>query len=115
MRKSLAEVAEVREVTLITAVRMSKERRLSLKKANPVEVMVIHVVAVEFFFRGRGKTEGAPRGGGHEMSFCKTEVNKESQDGIEDIYQSKIDSSLKSDSRVKEGVCYFFIVKIAYG
>ena len=50
MRKSLAEVAEVREVTLITAVRMSKERRLSPKKANPVEVVVIHVVAVEFFF-----------------------------------------------------------------
>ena len=41
------------------------------------------------------------------MSFCKTEVNKESQDGIESIYQSKIDSSLNSDSKVKEGVCYF--------
>ena len=50
MRKSVAEVAEVMEVTLITAVRMSKERRLSLKKANPVEVVVIHVVAVEVFF-----------------------------------------------------------------
>ena len=50
VRKSLAEVAEVREVTLITAVRMSKERRLSPKKANPVEVVVIHVVMVEVFF-----------------------------------------------------------------
>ena len=50
VRKSLAEVAEVREVTLITAVRMSNERRLSLKKANPVEVVVIHVVAVEVVF-----------------------------------------------------------------
>ena len=50
MRKSLAEVAVVREVTLITAVRTSKERRLSLKNANPVEVVVIHVVAVEVFF-----------------------------------------------------------------
>ena len=50
MRKSLAEVAEVREVTLIVVVRMSKERRLGLKKANPVEVVVIHVVVVEFFF-----------------------------------------------------------------
>ena len=49
MRKSLAEVAEVREATLIMAVRMSKERKLSLKKANPVEVLVIHVVAVEVF------------------------------------------------------------------
>ena len=41
------------------------------------------------------------------MNFCKTEVNKESQDGIESIYQSKIDSSSKSDSKIKEGVCYF--------
>ena len=41
------------------------------------------------------------------MSFCKTEVCKESQDGIESIYQSKIDSSLNSDSKVKEGICYF--------
>ena len=47
VRKSLA---EVREVILITAVRMSKERRLILKKANPVEVVVIHVVAVEVIF-----------------------------------------------------------------
>ena len=59
------------------------------------------------YFRGRGKTDGAPRGGGHQMSFCKTEVNRESDDGIESIYQSKIDSSLNSDSNVKEGVCYF--------
>ena len=59
------------------------------------------------FFRGLGKTYGAPRGGGHQMSFCKMEVNKESQDGIESIYQSKTDSSLNSDSKVKEGVCYF--------
>ena len=59
------------------------------------------------YFRGRGKTDGAPRGGGHQMSFCKTEVRRESDDGIESIYQSKIDSSLNSDSKVKEGVCYF--------
>ena len=59
------------------------------------------------YFRGRGKTDGAPRGGGHQMSFCKTEVSRESDDGIESIYQSKIDSSLNSDSNVKEGVCYF--------
>ena len=114
MRKSLAEVAEVREVILITVVSMSKERRLSLKKANPVEVVVIHVVAVDFCFRGRGKNGGAPRGGGHQMSFCKTVVNRESDDGIESIYQSKIDSSLNSDSKIKEGFCYFK-VKIAYG
>ena len=41
------------------------------------------------------------------MSFCKTGVNKESHDGIESIYQSKIDSSLNSDSKIKEGVCNF--------
>ena len=41
------------------------------------------------------------------MSLCKTEVSKESQDRIESIYQSKIDSSLNSDSKVKEGTCYF--------
>ena len=43
----------------------------------------------------------------HQMSFCKTEVNRESDDGIESLYQSKIDSSLNTDSKVKEGVCYF--------
>ena len=59
------------------------------------------------YFRGHGKTDGAPRGGGHQMCFCKTEVSKESDDGIESIYQSKIDSSLNSDSKIKEGVCYF--------
>ena len=59
------------------------------------------------FTRGRGKTDGAPLGGGHQMSFCITEVSRESDDGIESIYQSKIDSSLNSDSKVKEGVCYF--------
>ena len=37
------------------------------------------------YFHSRGKTDGAPRGGGHQMSFCKTEVSKGSQDGIESI------------------------------
>ena len=41
------------------------------------------------------------------MGFCKTEENKESHDGFESIYQSKFDSSLNSDSKIKEGVCYF--------
>ena len=40
------------------------------------------------------------------MSVCKSGVNKNSDDGIESIYQSKIDCSLNSDSKVKEGVCY---------
>ena len=59
------------------------------------------------FFGGHWRTDAAPCGGGHQMSFCKTEVNKESHDRIESIYQSKIDSSLNSDSKVKEGICYF--------
>ena len=41
------------------------------------------------------------------MRFCKTEVNRVSDDGIESIYQRKIDSSSNSDSEVMEGVCYF--------
>ena len=65
-----------------------------------------------FFFRGRWKTDGAPRGGGHQMSFCKTDVIRESDDGIESIYQSKTDSSLNSDSKVMEGVCYFLKSKL---
>ena len=70
--------------------------------------MVIHVVAEKvFFFRGHGRTDGVQRGCGHQMSFCKAEVNKESHDGIESIYQSKTDNSLNSDCKVKEGVCYF--------
>ena len=64
------------------------------------------------YFRGRGKTDGAPRGGGHQMSFCKTEVNRETDEGIGSIYQNKIDSSLNSDSKVKEGVCYFLKSKL---
>ena len=56
------------------------------------------------FFRGRGRTDGALRGGGYQMSFSKTEVNKESHDGIGSIYQSKIDSSLNLDSNIKESV-----------
>ena len=59
------------------------------------------------FTRGRGKSEGTSRGAGHQMSFCKTEINRESDDGIASIYQNKVDSSLNSDSKDKEGVCYF--------
>ena len=106
VQKSLVEVAEVREVTLITAARMSKERRLSLKKANLVEVIYVRGRG-RGFLRGHGRTDGAPRGGGNEMSFCMLWVNKESHDGIESIYQSKTDSSFNSDSKVKEGFCYF--------
>ena len=50
--------------------RMTKDRRLSLKKSNPVEVVVIHVVAVEFF-RGRGRTDGAPKVADVKWVFVK--------------------------------------------
>ena len=70
------------------------------------------MVAVEVFFRSRGKTDGAPRDGGHQMSFCKTEIIRESDDGIESIYQSEIDNSSNSDSNVKEGVCYFLKLRL---
>ena len=59
------------------------------------------------FTRGRGKSDGTSRGAGHQMSFCKTEINRESEDGIGSIYQNKVDSSLNSDIKDKEGVCYF--------
>ena len=59
------------------------------------------------FTRGRGKSDATSRGAGHQMSFCKTEINRESDDGIGSIYQNKVDSSLNSDSKGKEGVCYF--------
>ena len=67
-------------------------------------------------FRGRSRTDGAPRGGGHQVSFCKLGINKkshdriesiyQSNDRIESIYQSKIDSSLNSDSKDRASVTF---------
>ena len=59
------------------------------------------------FTRGCGKSDATSRGAGHQMSFCKKEINRESDEGIGSIYQNKVDSSLISDSKDKEGVCYF--------
>ena len=67
------------------------------------------------YFRGRGKTDGVPRGSGHQMSFCKTEVNRESDDGIESIYQSKIDSSLNSDTKIYSRDCLRLRVRLTVG
>ena len=36
------------------------------------------------------------------MNFCKTQIEERSENGIENIYQSKGDNSID-----KEGVCYF--------
>ena len=59
------------------------------------------------FTRAHRKSDGTSRGAGHQMSFCKTEINRKSDDGIGSIYQNKVDSSLNSDSKDKESVCYF--------
>ena len=49
------------------------------------------------------------------MSFGKLGVKTTSDDGIESIHQSKIDSILNSDSNVKKGICFLLKSQIAYG
>ena len=41
------------------------------------------------------------------MNFCKTQIEERSENGIENIYQSKGDNSVNSVRKDKEGVCYF--------
>ncbi|MES9994361.1 MAG: RNase H-like domain-containing protein [Candidatus Thiodiazotropha sp.] len=55
--------------------------------------------------RGRGNSRGRGRGGGHQMSFCKTTMNR--SDDIVGVYQGKAESPLTVDEKDKEGVCYF--------
>ena len=59
------------------------------------------------FPRGRGRGGNPPRGGGHQVNFCKTHIEERSENGIENIYQSKGDNSINSVTKDKEGVCYF--------
>ena len=59
------------------------------------------------FNRGPGKCDGTSRGAGHQINFCKTGVNRESDDGIGSIYQSKVDSSLNSDSKARKASVIF--------
>ena len=59
------------------------------------------------FPRGRGRGGNPPRGGGHQVNFCKTQIEERSENGIENIYQSKGDNSINSVTKDKEGVCYF--------
>ena len=66
------------------------------------------------YTRGRGRGFSRGRDGGHQMSFCKTEFSKESDDGIESIYQSMIDSSWTRIVRLRRA-SVTFKVKIAYG
>ena len=55
---------------------------------------------------GRGRGGNPPRGG-HQVNFCKTQIEERSENGIENIYQSKGDNSINSVTKDKEGVCYF--------
>ena len=59
------------------------------------------------FPRGRGRGGNPPRGGGHQVNFCKTQIEERSENGIENICQSKGDNSINSLTKDKEGVCYF--------
>ena len=59
------------------------------------------------FPRGRGRGGNPPRGGGHQVNFCKTQIEERSENRIENIYQSKGDNSINSVTKDKEGVCYF--------
>ena len=59
------------------------------------------------FPRGRGRGGNPPRGGGHQVNFCKTQIEERSENGIENINQSKGDNSINSVTKDKEGVCYF--------
>ena len=40
-------------------------------------------------------------------NVCKVKGHKGSSDGVDTIYQSKVDNSLHSDVNDKEGICYF--------
>ena len=59
------------------------------------------------FPRGRGRGGNPPRGGGHQVNFCKTQIEERSESGIENICQSKGDNSINSMTKDKEGVRYF--------
>ena len=59
------------------------------------------------FPHGRGRGGNPPRSGGHQVNFCKTQIEERSESGIENIYQSKGDNSINSVTKDKEGVCYF--------
>ena len=44
---------------------------------------------------------------GHQFIVCKVKGQKGSSNGVTSIYQGKVDASLHSDVKDKEGVCYF--------
>ena len=56
---------------------------------------------------GRGRAGNPPRGGRHQVNFCKAQIEGRSENEIENIYQSKGDNSINSEMKDKEEVCYF--------
>ena len=62
---------------------------------------------VKKFPCGRGWGGYPPRGGGHQVNFCKAQFKERSESGIENICQSEGDNSINSLTKDKEGVCYF--------
>ena len=60
------------------------------------------------FPHGQGRGGNPPRGGGRQVNFCKTQIEERSENGIENICQSKGDNAINSVTKDKEGVCYFF-------
>ena len=54
----------------------------------------------------------SPRGEVRKMSFCKLGLNKQSENDIESVNQSKVESPLNSECIDKEGVCYFLRSKL---
>ena len=61
---------------------------------------------------GRGRGGKPPLGGGHQVIFCKTQIEERSDNKIESIYQNKGDHSIKSETKYKEGVCYFLVSRL---
>ena len=56
---------------------------------------------------GRDRGGNTPRGGGHQLFFCRTQVEERSDSEIESIYQNNRDNSINSEGKGKEGVSYF--------
>ena len=45
---------------------------------------------VRNFPRGRGRGGNPPRGGGHQVNFCKTQIEERSENGIQNICQGQL-------------------------
>ena len=58
------------------------------------------------FPRGRGRGGNPPRGGRHQVNFCKTQIEEMLENGIENICQSKGDNSINSVTKDKGFVTF---------